>query len=173
MKRIAVLLLIIASSFGFSQEMIPPLPTAELKAVEFLNGNFKGDLSFSFGPETTKGTGSIKSEMVIGGRFNRAMHTYNMGEGMPTMEGMQMLTFDPGKKKYVSQWYDSTGPGAMEMTGDLKDGTLTLVGSMEAEGQKMTMRATYKKTSDGFSFLLEMQQGTTWQKLMEGAYKKA
>jgi len=172
MKRIAVLLLLIVSSLGMSQDMMGPLPTAELKAIDFLTGNFKSDLTFSFGPETSKGSGTIKSEMALNGRFNRAMHNYVMAEGAPPMEGMQMLTYDPGRKKYVSHWFDGTNPVALEMVGDLKDGTLTLVGTMDADGTKMNMRAVYKKTDAGFSFVLEMQQGTTWMKLIEGNYKK-
>lgn len=172
MKRIAVLMLLVASAFGLGQDMMGQIPTDELKAIDFLTGSFKADLSFNFGPETSKGTGTIKSEMSLNGRFNRASHVYSMAEGAPPMEGMQMLTYDPGRKKYVSHWFDGTNPVAIAMLGDLKGDTLTLTGVMDAEGQKMNMRATYKKVSGGFAFLLEIQQGTAWMKLIEGNYKK-
>jgi len=172
MRRVIALLLIVAASFGFGQDMMAGIPEAELKAVAFMNGNFKADLTFSFGGQDTKGTGSIKSEMGLNGRFQRAMHSYVMEPGQPAMEGMQMLTYNPDKKKYVSHWFDGTSPTAIEMSGDLKDGTLTVSGDADMMGQKMKMRATYKKTADGFSFVLEMDQGGTWSKLISGTYKK-
>lgn len=172
MKRLAILPLLLIASFGLSQEMMMPLPTAELKAIEWLNGDFKGDLTFSFGGEATKGSGTVKAAMTLNGRYSRAMHTYTMAPNTPEMEGMHMLTYNPDKKKYVATWFDGAGPGSIEMVGDLKDNVLQLTGPAEMMGQKMNMRATYSKKDGGFGFLLEMEQGGSWMKLIEGTFKK-
>lgn len=173
MRQLIAFLLLVMTSFGFSQEMMEPLPKEELKAIDFLVGNFKLDLTFSFGGQETKGGGTVKTEMSLNGRYQKAMHNYTMAPGAPAMEGMQMLTYDPGKKTYVSHWFDGTAPGAIPMAGKYENGILQLTGEGDMMGSKVRMRATYTKRGSGFGFLLEMEQEGKWMKLMEGKATKS
>ncbi len=173
MKQIVTVVALLAAGLAFSQGMAP-VPREELKAIDFLMGKAKADLTFSFGGASMKGPGNWEGKLTLGGRFIQSAHTYSM-EGQ-TVEGLHLLTYDAAKKKYVGWWYDSSAPAAMRMEGDLKDGVLSLLSEpVELPGMpgKATMRATYVSKDGKVAFLLETKQGDAWIKLIEGTYTRS
>jgi hypothetical protein len=178
MNRILVALcaalLVVPFARAQDDAMMQPVPD-EMKLVSFMTGHWEAKLKMTWGPEPVEGTGTSHGEMVLDGRYVRSMHTYSP-PGMPPMTGMHVMTFDPAQKKWVAWWFDSTSPGALEMSGDLVGDTLTMVSKpteMPGMPGPFVMRTTWKKASDTrYSFKLEMQQGDQWSTLMEGDYVK-
>jgi hypothetical protein len=60
--------------------------------------------------------GSEEAEMMFGGRYLRS-HFKGSMMGRP-FEGLGMLAYDNGKKKYVGTWLDSMSTGIMSYEGD-------------------------------------------------------
>lgn len=151
-----------------------PIPTEELKKLQFMEGKWTADLDAWMGPEKSTMTVKIDSRWAVGGRFLIQDHEYTMGPGMK-MHGMNMLTYDPQKKEWVGFWYDMSEADPMRMSGNWKGDVLTLTsGLTEVIGMgKIVMRATYTKASDGIGFLLEIKDGDKWNPMMKGTYKKA
>lgn len=158
-------------SFG---QPTSPIPTEELKKLQFMEGKWTADLDAWMGPEKSTMKVKIDSRWAVGGRFLIQDHEYSMGPGL-TMNGLNMLTYDPQKKEWVGLWFDSSEANPMRLTGGWKGDTLTLTsGETEVTGMgKVIMRATYTKASSGIDFLLEMKDGEKWNPMMKGTYKKA
>lgn len=60
--------------------------------------------------------GSEETEVIFGGRYVRS-HFKGSMMGQP-FEGLGMMGYDNGKKKYVGTWLDSMGTGIMSYEGD-------------------------------------------------------
>jgi hypothetical protein len=82
---------------------------AEVKQLEFAVGDWdtavKMRMSADAPWQESKGTSTGK--WIMDGRYVQVDHTGDMG-GMP-FRGMEIVTYDPMKKKYVSTWIDNMG----------------------------------------------------------------
>lgn len=65
-------------------------------------------------------TGTMKGELVLGGRYVQTQWQGNM-MGMP-FEGRGTDGYDNLKKEYVSSWVDNMGTGILLMTGTCENG---------------------------------------------------
>lgn len=178
MKTLVTSMLAVLFAVAFAQEgmMGAPVPEKELKAVEFLNGNWEGTDTFhEMDGSKQKVKTVIKASRVVGGRFIQSVHSMKM-ENMPEpMEGMMMLTYDTEGKLYRGYWFDSTGGKAMEMTGNFIGEKFVLTGSAEFPGAPtpFKMKASWTKKSDTHvEFLLEMDADGKWMTVIEGDYKR-
>jgi hypothetical protein len=168
-----MLLAIALSALGQEQEqgmMMPPPP--ELKALWFLKGEWDADLNmFEPGKKTpTPFKGSVTTADALNGMWIETRHDSNMG-GMP-MKGLQMTSYDPGKKKFMAFWFDSMGPGGLELWGSLKGQTVVLTSKrVEIPGMpgRHAFRATTSLKGPGrLLFRLEMNSGKGWGTMIEG-----
>lgn len=154
-------------------------PAPEMKAVEFLAGNYKGEANYYWNGQKSSGPCNAKAEKALNDCYMHSMITYHMAmPGMPVsdMSGMHMLTYDRKTKQYVSFWFDSTATNDMHSKGNFEGDKLVLVSDpTEIEGMgKVVMRSSWWKTKDdGVGFSLEMQQGDKWVPMMDGLFKKA
>ena len=165
----------IASAQGMPN-MAPP---AEMKAADFLVGNFKGTANFYFNGQKSPSECVFKAERALNGRFIRMVVSYRMKmQGMPDMntEGMQMLTYDPAAKQYAVWWFDGMASSAMHMAGNFDGDKLVLTSDptpMQPGGPAAVSRFTWWKKGNTVDCLLEMKQGDSWTPFMDGEFRKA
>lgn len=179
MKLILALLLALCGALVSAQDemMMAPMPTKEMDAISFMNGSWEGEMTmFEMDGSTMKMKATIKGSRVLGGRFLQTMHTMKM-EGMPmTMEGMQLMTYDPEKKEYVGTWFDGMAPHSLEFRGKMDGNKIVMMGMMKAMPgmpQDTPARTTWTKKSDKeYTFLLEFQVEGAWNKILEGQFTK-
>jgi len=124
--------------------------------------------------EPMENEGVMTITKSLGGRYIEGRYsTEMMGQ---KMEGMHLMTYDPDRKKWIGYWFDSAAPGIMEMEGDLVGNKLTMVSkpvAIPGMADKQTFRATWDtKDKDNVLFLLELQTGNDWAKMIESEYKR-
>jgi len=173
-KALIIIATFCISVFAYAQEMqLPPL--LEMKEVEFLLGNWKGDLTFCFMGQESKSTGTIKCTRALQDRYLHAMNSYEV-TGMGKMEGLQLLSYDPEKKQFIGYWFDSSAPAAMELSGTKSGNVLQLISKpTKVPGMpgEPVFRATWTKSSDtAIEFALDLKNGDKWEKMIAGKYKK-
>lgn len=172
--------LLFGSMIGFAhaQGMPSVAPPPEMKAVDFMVGNFKGTANFYMNGQKSPSPCSVKSERALNDRYVHTMIDYQMKmQGMPDMKiaGMHMLTYDPAGKQYVAWWFDGTASTVMHMTGNFDGDKLVLVSDptpMEPGGPAGVMRTTWWKKGSEVDYLLEMKQGDSWTTFMDGEFHK-
>lgn len=165
-----------APSLGDRQDPMLLPPPKELKALSFMKGEWDADLNmFEPGKKApTPFKGTVTTADALNGMWIETRHDSDMG-GMP-MKGLQMTSYDAGKKQYMAYWFDSMGPGGLELWGNLKGQTLILVSKpVEIPGMpgKHAFRATTSLKGAGkLHFRLEMNSGKGWGKMIEGTMTK-
>lgn len=153
----------------------PPPPPEELKQLEWMAGDWTCSITMNPSPEMPqgdKGTGtcSIRKALKDMAYFEEFKGTSAMGD----FEGHMVLSFDPEKKEWVGWWFDSMIPGKASVSrGACKDGTLTLEGEDEWQGQKYKVRYTSTKDSDAqMTFKMFMDMGQGWKESMSIVYTR-
>lgn len=175
----ATLLLASMVAIAPAQGMPDMTPPAEMKATDFLLGNFKGTANFYRGTEKTAAACSFKSERALNDRFVRMAISYQMKmQGMPDMntEGMEMLTYDPAAKQYAIWWFDGLASTAMHFTGNFDGEKLVFLSDaspVESGGAPGVSRFTWWKNGDALDCSLEMKQGDKWVPFMDAEFHKA
>jgi hypothetical protein len=108
------------------------MPGKEHELMASWNGTWNGEVSLWMKPgeQPTKSTTVAVNSMILGGRYQQAMHKGNFA-GMP-FEGRSLLAYDNAKKLFVSTWIDNMGTGIMNMEGtwDQSTKSMTLKGRM-------------------------------------------
>ncbi len=168
--------LVLAVAIAPAQDPMMPAPPAELKALNWMLGDFTTDLKM-YEPGATEGTpvpGSTTAKMSLGDVYIESRFEADMG-GMK-MTGLQMTSYDPATKEYVAWWFDSMAPGVLELRGKLKGQVLVLTSkAIPVPGYpgKHKFRATNGLKGAGkYLFRLEMDSGQGWYKMMEGMMTK-
>lgn len=158
-----------------SSTMVTAQPK-ELKALDFLKGEWDADLVM-FMPGSTKPTplkGTINCADALNGMWIQSQHESDMG-GMP-VKALQMTCYDPEKKQYMAYWFDSAGPGGLELWGTLKGQTLSLESkpiAIPGMPGKHAFRSTHSLKGPGKVFYrMEMNSGKGWSKMIEGTLTK-
>ena len=99
-------------------------------------------------PMTSTGASEVK--MIMGGRYQQAVHKSNM-MGMP-FEGLSTMAYDNVKKVFVNTWIDNMGTGIWCIQGpyDAASKTLTLTGKCvdPTTGKDMDIREVTKFPDD-------------------------
>lgn len=165
----------LVAAMGFAQ-MGEPIPTDELKKVQFLVGDYSGKEKVTMmSPTPVDSTSKSHGEMKLGGRYLQTHVEYNI-TGAPTMTGMHMLTYNAAKKMYEAWWFDSEVTGAMHMTGNFEGDKLVLTSDptpMPGMGDAIMRVSWWKNGEKGVRFNLDMKQGDKFVTVMDGDYQKA
>jgi len=121
-------------------------PGKEHEALKPLIGSWTCTVKVWTAPGTPpeESTGTMDRKWLFGGRFIQEDYKGTAG-GMP-FEGMGLLAYDKGQKRYESSWMDSMSTGMMKMTGsaDASGKTLTFTGENFdcMEGKLVKRRST-------------------------------
>ncbi|WP_118972716.1 DUF1579 domain-containing protein [Taibaiella koreensis] len=116
------------------------------------NGKWNEEITFYMTPGAppTSAKASCTNEMILGGRYQRSVHTGDM-MGMP-FEGISTTGYDNGRKVFFSTWIDNMGTGVMYMEGkyDATKKMLELKGTTTdpATGKAMPVRQTMRWIDD-------------------------
>lgn len=160
-----------------TQDPMMAPPPKELKALAWMLGDFTSNLTM-YEPGKAEGSpspGTISSKMSLGDMYIESRFTADMG-GMK-MTGLQLLSFDAAKGEYMAYWFDSVGPGVLELRGKLKGQVLVLVSkpiAVPGMPGKHAFRATAGLKGRGeYLFRLEMNSGQGFYTMMEGMNTKS
>lgn len=176
LNRMGVVVALLASSFVHGQDGMMMGVPAEMKQLDFMEGTWSGSMKMSMGEgEPQAATLDVVYEKTLGGMYVKGMHTFNL-PNMPAMTGMLMMTYNPKSKAWMSWWFDSAAPEAMEMKGEMKGNAWVFLSKpTEMEGMGvMTTRATYTKVSDShMKMKLEMKpEKGDWMTFIDADYTK-
>jgi hypothetical protein len=138
-------------------EYMTPGPMHEMMAKSV--GDWKTINKFwmdpSAEPMVTEGTG--KTEMILGGRYQRSTHNSTM-MGMET-EGISLMGYDNATEEFTAIWIDNIGTGTSVAKGKYDETTnsITLKGTMvdPMSKQEMYIREVFKFL-DADHYILEM-----------------
>lgn len=173
MKLKSALLVVVSVAAVGAQAQMAPIPE-ETKQLAYLAGKWEGEATYDF-MGAAKGKAIFTAKLGVGGRYLTMEHTYSM-PGMGDMEGLQIVGFDAEKKEWVGWWYDSMEFGSMELRGNEKDGTMTIVSQPMTVGgmDKTSIRQVLKKVSDTkIEVVLTMKSGDgDWGPMMSVTYTK-
>jgi len=88
------------------------------KMLAKYDGNWTGETTawMEGGGKPQKGVSESSNKMIFGGRYQVSNYKGSF-MGMP-FEGMSIMGYDNGKKKFVSTWIDNMGTGIMNAEGD-------------------------------------------------------
>lgn len=112
------------------------------------DGKWDEDITFYMAPGAppTSAKSSCTNEMILGGRYQRSVHTGEM-MGMP-FEGISTMGYDNGRKIFFSTWIDNMGTGIMYCEGKYNEAKkiLELKGTTTdpATGKPMAIRETMR-----------------------------
>jgi len=138
-------------------EYMTPGPMHEMLAKSV--GDWKTISRFWMDPagEPMETEGSGKTEMILGGRYQKSTHKSSM-MGMET-EGMFTMGYDNATQEFTATWIDNIGTGTAVARGryDEITNSITLNGTMvdPMSKQEMNFREVYKFL-DNDHHLLEM-----------------
>jgi len=137
----AVAALVAGGLCAIAQE--PARPTAEHATLALSEGTWDASVQISMGapgtpPQVSKGVET--NHMCCGGLW--MISEFKSDPGSAPFEGYGMTGYEPSKKKYITTWVDSdlTMPMISEGIYDAKTRTLTLRGSMTAQGKTLQWR---------------------------------
>ncbi len=111
---------------------------------------------------------------AIGGYYLRleSKVTY---QGMPPMDGIVMMGYDPKEKVYRIWAFAPHGPTPMEASGNFEGSKLVLTSKpMDfGMGTMAVVRMSFEPVSKGdVNYLMEVKMGEKWEKLEDGVYTK-
>ena len=105
-------------------------PGAEHKLLARMAGNweFTSKMWMAPGAPPSESSGTVHSEMILGGRYVQSVWKGNF-MGMD-FEGHGTEGYDNLAKKYVSSWVDNMGTGILYTSGTCEQGVCKQAGSM-------------------------------------------
>lgn len=173
MHKVAKALISLAAmpvvAFANAQQADVP---AELKAMSFMVGTWKGKVTWSM-PGMDPATEESTIVNTWSGQFLKSESKMNVG-GMEMVE-TTYIGWDPEKKKYSSHAFTNIAATPRIEWGVAKDANTFVFESepWDVMGQKTVGRGTMAKVSDTeIKFMLEFKTGDSWMKVAEGTYKK-
>jgi hypothetical protein len=167
MRKLAILAIVLAPVAG-TQAQQPPKPGPEHELLKKLVGNW--DTTLKAGGMEFKGTMTYKME--LGGLW--LVGSLESDLGGQKFYGKGLDTYDAGKKKYVSVWFDSMGttPLMMEGTYDKDKKTLTMAGKGPGMDGKPTTWRSVSRMPDNDTILQSMYVGDGKEPMFTVAYKR-
>jgi len=121
-------------------------PGKEHEALKPLIGSWTCAVKFWMAPGTApqESAGTMERKWILGGRFMQEDYK-GSAMGMP-FEGVGLIGYDKGQKRYDSSWMDSMSTSTMKMTGsaDASGKTFTFTGEnfCPMEGKLLKGRST-------------------------------
>lgn len=165
---IALVVMAFVPLAGAQQAEVP----AELKAMSFYIGTWKGNVTWSM-PGMDAATEETSMVNTWSGQFIKSESKMNVG-GMEMVEATY-IGWDPEKKKYSSYAFTNISATPRIEWGVAKDANTFVFESepWDVMGQKTVGRGTMTKVSDTeLKFMLEFKSGDSWMKVAEGSFKK-
>ena len=147
----------------------------QMKAMESMAGPYNVAMSYKMdptAPDWTTAEGSAEYSLVLDGCAMKVVFKADMmGQ---TMTGHQYIMYNRNTGKWQSMWADDMGAYMSYMEGDMKDGTMVLLGEEEMMGQKVKTRNTTSNLTDGgFDWVMEVSMdGANWMPVMKGTYTR-
>lgn len=178
MKKHAMVIAVLGlmSLIAFAQTGVPT-PSAELKKLDYFTGNWTIEATIPPGPWGNGGkfTSGGDAEWLKGGFFLVSRADFSMppelgGNG----NGLAVFGYDPDKKMYTEDRFDSLGHHAV-MAGSLNGDTWTWTGENNYGGMTIKTRLTMKVTSPKSytsKYDVSADNGTNWMTFWEGTATK-
>lgn len=171
-KKIAFGVLLVCSLSAFAQ-MAPPTPAPELKKLDYFAGNWTSEATIPPGPWGSGGkfTDTVSAEWMKGDFFLISHSDFSLpadlgGGG----SGIAILGYDPEKKVYTEQRFESSGRHAV-VTGTLSGDTWTWTGENNYNGMTIQSRMTIKMvspTSYTSKYEVSADGGANWMTFWDG-----
>ncbi len=160
-RTILVLVALLATgivSFAAGRSASQEAPaTPASKELQWLD-SLAGEYNIKMGGVTGEADGTSTVETSLGGLWSiRRLETTAMGQ---PFTGLELLGYDPLKKKFVSAWVDSMTPLLVtsEGTYDADSNTLTMHGiSRGMDGEEAEMVNTMEFGDDGMLFTMNIE----------------
>ena len=152
-----------------------PTPAPEMSSLKFFDGSWTCEGTMPPSPMGPGGktTTSVKSHTDLGG-FWQSGRVKSTMTGMPSMEGMFHMTYDPGAKQYVMLWVDNMGAWAKSTAAGWEGDKIVFSGEVAMGGKTMMSRETFVKGADGsFKRDSEGQMEGKWVPMGNETCKKA
>jgi hypothetical protein len=131
-------------------DYMTPGPMHEMMAGSVGEWKSKNTYWMVPGTEPMVSEGTVKFEMILGGRYLKSTHT-GMVMGMP-FTGINLQAFDNATKEFVAVWIDNLGTGMSVSNGTYDEGTKTLnsTGTMvdPMSGKEVSYRQTIQLIDD-------------------------
>jgi hypothetical protein len=117
---VSLLFFFFFTDFSFAQneeemqvwmEYMTPGPLHEWMAKSEGDWTYEGKFWMDPAGEPTISSGTMTSEMLLGGRYLQQKH-YGSMMGMP-FEGINIVAYDNAKNLFISTWIDNMGTGIM------------------------------------------------------------
>ncbi len=167
-----ITLLVVTSAYA---QMGPPTPAPELKKMEFMAGDWIATGTATVGPPGTPASNFTMTSHAewMDGNFFLVEHSDNDMPPMGKFKEMSVMGYDPDKKVYTYNSFNSMGQNETS-TGTVDGDTWTWLSNENFGGMPMKGRFTMKVTSPA-SYTLKFevsQDGTNWMTAMEGKATK-
>jgi hypothetical protein len=173
MNSISQILLWCSIVFGVSAVAQGPSgPPAEVKALEWLTGQWEGDFNWNMMGVESDSKMTISAEWE--GQFLKLVQTTEV-PGMDKMIDNSYLGWDAKEKKYRMWSFSNYSPNPRIESGTLEGSKLVMTSEPwdTGMGDPITGRGTMTKRSENeIHFSLEFQMNGTWEKVGEGLLKK-
>jgi Protein of unknown function (DUF1579) len=177
MKRIILTIAILGGVFTAAAygQMPHPTPAPELKKLEYFAGDWKVDAEMKpspFGPGG-KITETAHAEWMQG-NFFMILHSKYSSESMGSGVEYAVLGYDPAKKQYTYESFNSDGEHEVATGTPDADGKLWTWYSSPDPAMPMKWRYTETVLSpSSYAIKFEMSKdGQTWSSIMEGKATK-
>lgn len=170
MKVRSFFLSLILGLAAFANAQLPE-PVAEVKALDWMLGEWSGNVKWTMMGAETEGHMTWKVERE--GLYVKQTATIEM-MGMK-MNEVGYTGWDPQKKKYWSYTYANYMGAPRIEWGEKKGEAIVFTSEPWEAGAPtgpVTSRATLSKKGDDIHFLLESKNGDKWDKMGEGTFKK-
>ena len=167
MRTTAVMAVVLV--FGtWTQSQEPPKPGPEHTMLKNREGTW--DTVMKAGGQEFKG--SVVYKMELGGLW--LVGSLESDLGGQKFYGKSVETYDAGKKKYLSYWFDSmaTTPMPMDGTYDTAKKTMTLVGEGPGMDGKITTWRSVSQMPDNDTIQMSMYVGNGKEPMFSVTYKR-
>lgn len=148
--------------------------SAELKKLDFMVGDWAGKVKmFTAGAVASEADSRIKAEFVLDGMYQRFQWDTDVPrKGKTTMLGY--VAYDLQSKAYRSWTFDNANSMPLQNKGQLKKTKLVLKSKPFDNGNGLCAnRVTFEpKGAKELHVVIEVKQGETWSKWMEGTLIK-
>ncbi len=167
MRKMAVLAMVLAFVTG-TQAQEPVKPGPEHQVLKKLVGTW--DTTMKAGGMEFKGT--VTFQMELGGLWLAGALESDLGG--QKFYGKSMETYDAGKKKYVSVWFDSMGTTPLNMEGsyDKDKKTMTMVGKGPGKDGQVTTWRSVSGMPDNDTIQMSMYVGDGKEPMFSVTYKR-
>ena len=156
--------------------MAAPRPAAEMTHLKFFDGSWacSGQGAMEPGGAMMKMNNSVKSHSDLGGFWQSGTVKGAPMAGMPAFEGMFHMTWDPAAKQYLMLFVDNMGGRSEARAPGWADNTLVFTGEGQMGADKMGMRDTFVRKTDGsMAHVGEMKVKGQWVKMMDETCRKS